>query len=587
MHTLSVGSGPGTTYDELLAAVSDETGGLHQHTCVPQVELENFLTNSLVTALQGDTVELVGYETGSLPAGGSAEHTFGINGSAYRAAFLLSWSGGTGQPGDLRLRLFAPNGQEVSGQVTSGASFHRVTFHFPLFLRGTQPTPGPLPFAGDWRVRVERVASGAVPILYRTYLLVDDAALEYDFAIERPVVLTGQAIPLQIEVTEGGRRIAPSSIVVSVDRPREAIGNLLHAVPVTDAQRAAVTAQLGAQELAGSSLMQTYEALFRDPARAAALVPIRNQVPFFDDGSAEHGDAQTGDGVFSALFTDTNVPGEYQFHFTVAGESEFHGAFSRQKTASATVVLRQARATEFDVRILDPIEGQDRFEVVVVPKDEFGNYLGPGYASSIIIELEGAEAVTDEVEDRLDGTYTQVFTTTIPGSVSGSTEIFGTEVEIPAEVFPFAGPATRAAWSLHAGWVDPQGTAANFLDPGFTVNLDRVFPIKPDLAWDLRFGWEGFDGVPGAADLDVWMLLANLKHVFHHGVDYDVFVNGGGGLYLLDPGDAEGGANVGLGAAWELSPDLAFEATANYHSVLTASPDLEFVQLQIGLLFKP
>ncbi|MCP4203758.1 MAG: hypothetical protein GY769_17710, partial [bacterium] len=50
IHTLSIGSGPGTTYDELLAAISNETEGLHQHTCIPQVELENFLTNSLVTA---------------------------------------------------------------------------------------------------------------------------------------------------------------------------------------------------------------------------------------------------------------------------------------------------------------------------------------------------------------------------------------------------------------------------------------------------------------------------------------------------------------------------------------------------------
>jgi hypothetical protein len=586
MHTLSIGSAPGTTYDELLAAIAEETEGLHQHTCVPEVELEEFLTNSLVTALQGDTVELVGYETGTLESmGASGEHRFGINGSAYRAAFLLSWSGGSGEAGDVDLRLFAPDGREVptAGWETTGASFRRVTLDFPLFLPDRSQTPEPVLFVGEWRVAVERRLSGQQPILYRTYLLVDDAALEYDLAIDEPVVATGRPIPLSVRVTEGGAPLDPSSIVVTVDRPGTGVGNLIREAGLSDADRTAITTELGVEELRGSPLMQTYEAAFRDPANAARLRPVRETVPFFDDGLSEHGDARTGDGVYSALFRDTTTPGEYQFHFTVAGESEFHGPYRREKTASATVVLRLASETEFDLTLLDRIEGQERFRVLVTPRDEFGNYLGPGYAESIVIALDGATPV-GPVEDRLDGTYAQTFRTADLGRVSGEALVFDTRLRIPSSLLQGGSPATRSAWSIHAGWVDPRGPASSALDPGFTLNLDRVFPIRSDLAWDLRLGLARFDGVTGAPDLDVWMLLGNLKYAFYRG-SWDLFVNGGGGLYVLDPGDAEGGVNLGVGAARELSPALVFEATVNYHAVLTASPDLEFLQGQVGLLF--
>ena len=64
-----------------------------------------------------------------------------------------------------------------------------------------------------------------------------------------------------------------------------------------------------------------------------------------------------------------------------------------------------------------------------------------------------------------------------------------------------------------------------------------------------------------------------------------MFVNGGGGLYDLDPGDLEGGYNLGVGLARVVGSTLTLEATYNRHSTFTASPDLEYNQFQVGLLF--
>jgi hypothetical protein len=400
MHTLSIGSAPGTVYDQLLAAIAEETGGLHQHTCVPQVELESFLANSLVEALKGDTVELVGYETGTLLTEARAEHRFPINGSATRAAFLLSWSGGAGE--DLILHVFAPDGRELPTDLT-GASFARTALRFPLFLGGRDPEA----FAGNWRVVVERRKPGNAPILYRTYLLVDDAALEYDLTIRPSLLEPGRPLPLHARITEGSRAVHPKTVRATIRRPRVAVGDLVRQSKVTDADRARIAKQLNQRELLVSPVSATWEAVFRDPKNAPALQPIVDQVELFDDGRPEHGDDKAGDGLYGALYRETKVPGEYQVEFEIAGESRLNGPFKRTRTASATVAIREVPETHVDIKLVHCLWRRGaKVNVTLAPQDRSGIWLGPGYADRIQVSIENGRP-TGPLLDRLDGTYTQ------------------------------------------------------------------------------------------------------------------------------------------------------------------------------------
>jgi hypothetical protein len=61
-------------------------------------------------------------------------------------------------------------------------------------------------------------------------------------------------------------------------------------------------------------------------------------------------------------------------------------------------------------------------------------------------------------------------------------------------------------------------------------------------------------------------------------------LNGGLGLYHFDPGTFEGGGNLGVGLNVPVGPRFALELTYNYDSAFTASPNLEFSQVQLGLL---
>lgn len=581
MHTLSIGSGPGTTYDELLAAVAEETSGLHQHTCVPQEELENFLTNSLVEALQGDTLELIGYETGSLASNSDPqEHLFAINGSTYRAVFMLSWSGGSGSPSDMELRLISPDGIDIpiAPFLSSGNSFHRITLDFPFFSSEPQHEGTPVAFVGDWRLIVERKIGDGGLILYRAYALVDDAALGYRFDILNTVISAGEHIPLRVKVTEGSHPLKPDVIEVNVHRPRGGLGNLINSAKITDADRQRIAAELGYQELQESSLMQTYEVVFRDPSNSALLVPYSENIELFDDGLDVHGDAQANDGIYSALYKNTKIPGEYQFNFMVEGQSEFNGAYVREKTASATVAVRKPTKTEFEFEIIEKIGKGGTFSLIITPKDRFGNYLGPGYAQRMQISIPNATAQSS-LHDRLDGSYIQRFQTDDFGNVSqGDATIFDTKVEIPRL-------AGAVGLSLHGGLAVPFGSYKNTHEKGLTVNLDFLKFININLAWDIRLGYSRFNGKGSQADLNVWTLSGNIKYYLNPGNPYKAFVNGGLGVYSLDPGDIEGGYNIGFGVYRNLTPHLSFEATVNYCSIFTTPPDLKYGLFQLGLIY--
>lgn len=584
MHTLSIGSGPGTAYDELLAAIAEETDGLHQHTCVPQLELEEFLTTSLVDALQGDTLELVDFDTGSLnSAGATQEHRFVLNGSAHRAAFMLSWSGGSGESSDITLRLYAPDGTEVplGPYLTQGASFKRATLDFPLFLRAPHTTHStaayrPVPFVGEWRLVAQRNMGGSGAVLHRAYALVDDAALEYRFDFDKPIVNTGEPLTLLVRVTEAGLPVDPTSINATVVAPRTGLGSVIYGAGISDADRQRITAELGHAELSGSPLMQTYEVALRDPANRSLLQPLVSQLKFYDDG--QHGDGLANDGLYGAIFNNTRIPGEYQVTFDISGESEYNGAYQRTKTTSATVVLRKVDAANVRFDIIEREGAGGMFQVWLTPQDRYGNYVGPGYATHINLSFENAQA-TGPVRDLLDGSYSQTFrSANIETVATGEAQIFGERIDMP-------GLVKKGGFSLHAGVVMPRGAYNNTHDNGVTFNLDYTQFIHADLAWDARLGYSSFDGKGANPDLDVWTVSGNLKYYLGSGPSWRGFVNGGVGLYALDPGGTELGGNVGAGLAFQVQPRLTLEATANYHGTVSAAPDLKYGQLQLGLIY--
>ena len=242
------------------------------------------------------------------------------------------------------------------------------------------------------------------------------------------------------------------------------------------------------------------------------------------------------------------------------------------------MVLREVDAANIRFDIIEQQGAGGTFQVWLTPQDRYGNYLGPGYASDINLELENAQP-TSLLRDLLDGRYTQTFRSADFESVAmGEAEFFGEHINVP-------GLVKKGGFSLHAGVVMPNGAYNNSHDDGVSVNLDFTRYLNADLAWDVRLGYSNFDGKGTNPDLDVWTVSGNLKYYLGNNPSWRGFVNGGIGLYAMDPGNTELGGNLGAGLAFEVQPRLSLEATANYHGTVSAAPDLKYGQLQLGLIY--
>jgi subtilisin family serine protease len=171
---------------------------------------------------------------------------------------------------------------------------------------------------------------------------------------------------------------------------------------------------------------------------------------------------------------------------------------------------------------------------------------------------------------------------TLSGAIS-SFALGGQELWID-NVCPSPPPDKRLGLSLHAGLAVPFGILNNTTDPGPTINADLVYRITPQLFADLRLGYSRFRGSGGASDVDIWNLSPNLKFIPVMSTPW-LFINGGVGLYYIDAINLEGGFNLGVGLGFPIQPNLDLEGTFNYHSTFTASPDLKFGKVQIGLIW--
>lgn len=175
------------------------------------------------------------------------------------------------------------------------------------------------------------------------------------------------------------------------------------------------------------------------------------------------------------------------------------------------------------------------------------------------------------------------FTPVEPYSKSCDLTIASNDPDTPSVTRTLTGK-TPPLFSVHSGLVIPHGALNNIAKVGSSINVDFVYPFTHHWAWDLRVGFSHFDGEPALPDIDVTSVLVNVKYIFNPSGSIRVFGNGGGGMYHFDPGDFEGGGNLGFGVNVPVGRLFQIEGTYNHHWAFTASPVFRFSQIQAGLL---
>ncbi|MFL5404001.1 MAG: hypothetical protein ACJ8BF_14440 [Gemmatimonadales bacterium] len=137
------------------------------------------------------------------------------------------------------------------------------------------------------------------------------------------------------------------------------------------------------------------------------------------------------------------------------------------------------------------------------------------------------------------------------------------------------------ALSLHAGVSLPHGSLNTNFDPGSAVTIDATYRLSSTFAIAGLFGFHRFSGAGSSGHLNLYHLSGSLQRFLISGPTA-VFIEAGGGIYLLDPGPTKPGIHAGAGLEFEVSPRVLLGPSYRLHNVFTTGANTTFSSVQAG-----
>lgn len=572
VHIVGIGAAAATSYHELLDGVTTETGGLLHLTTEPDANLRRFFLEDLVAALNLNTLEMVAYRHGTVGPDQGINEEFVVDGTVNRAAFMVNWT--QTQLPFPTVRIDGPQNVNLPPTRWVDGRFYRMAvYDFPYSRES-----GTIEYVGTWRLSSD--ASPNANIAYQATLLLDERDIRYDFAVRDRAIWAGDTLRIAARVTDNDEPVTDLDRArVILEQPRTALGTFLSVHPDTG---------VGPRnDLLSSRAHRKLLSLLEEPELRLQLAPLTTVVQMYDDGRAEHGDLQARDGTFSAQLTNTRVPGLYRVTWTVAGETERGGPFERTATSGTILRVKPDRnMTELRAKWLpeDP-ESPRTIAVFVVPKDRFGNYVGPGRSGAIRVTAPPSVRA-DAPQDFLDGSYEIQLSLADPGSDPNvAVRMSGFELyNGPVSGIPTA--ERRVGLSAHVGTSIPHGTFAQTRDPGVSFSVDLEYRLNRLVSLEVLAGMHTFIG-NGASDSTYWAHLSGNIRVSSAG-RIGLFIQGGPGGYVVENGSkVHPGVNVGGGVAVRIATDMDAVAAYGFHSIFLSTDDIRFSTVQAGIHWRP
>lgn len=380
----------------LLTKIALETSGVSFITINEAMTFDAFgLT--LVGILKGNTASLVLRKRDSLAggAGASAPEPVLVDASARRAVFSVQWA--PPLTNALDLEVFHPD-----SSLATPSSSEKVP---QASLQAFNMTPEDL---GKWTVRVKRAKDApnrAVPYNLNVFFL--ERSLDYRFSFDDIRARTGETIRLRATVSYDGKPLSGlprDAIRVRVLGPSAALGTILHETK---------TSAGGPSTLPSGDIQTPYarklarlgkRVLDRVIPRDVATITLREEK----------------DGVYSAEFDKTELPGTYAFEAVLDWDHKRTGPVHRVERIEHIVHVHP----DANKTVIATTRSGSAVRVVVTPRDRFGNYLGPGYASLVRARVRDGGKLRSEVPVDRNQTGTYEFTVTdVPSGVIPNIDI--------------------------------------------------------------------------------------------------------------------------------------------------------------------
>jgi hypothetical protein len=401
---------------------------------------------------------------------------------------------------------------------------------------------------------------------------------------------TGDRITLTAVITNGENGpplTGLTDVTAAVTRPGEGIGNWYALNKVSPQELETIPVTIGEETLS----RQQRKAMVLARKHGGVPAALSQNTPplvlrLYDDGS--HGDKIKADGIYTNQYTDVMKEGSYCFQFRAAGKQ-----FEREKIEQAMVIPQPHPGYSsldiawHDTTPDDPL--QYLYHVELVPKDPYGNFIGPGHRVEVTIndkKVENPRPIM--LKDRLDGTY--------KGEITISPHDLKTGVQL---VFTIDGKPFTTIEKIPGFKKRSLGIYTGVAIPVYSFGKNRSI----DINWGCHFGYQlspqfSLQGMLGyhhfrsdsSSNNDMerqwWSISANLQSEVLT-VPFRIYVDVGPGIYLSGKGGLTPGFNFGLGAAYSLKTDWGIELGANLHHLFTKGvPDPNFLVTYARLVYR-
>jgi hypothetical protein len=377
---LTIGFGtPAAVDEDLLRNIAFETSG-RSYISVNATTLFDDFALTLVSILKGNTASLAARRRATLTGPGPGPlQKVTVDNSARRVVFSLQWTPPLSNA--LDLEVFPPGASSPATPASSRTLPRASIQSFDI----------PPDHPGTWNVRVKRSkkADTKADVPYSLNVFFLERHLDYRFSVNPPRPKSGDKMTLRAEVSYGGKpltRLPDGALRVQVQRPKAALGTLLRELTETTKR--------GGQSGDVKTPYESKVAALPRAALARILPSDAETVTLKEEGR----------GFYSVALDPATIPGQYAFEAVLDWDDPRTGHVHREERVEQLVALK-ADPAKTEIRATRSADRQS-VQITVIPRDQFGNALGPGYESKVTARLiTKSGKLTGPTDARVNGTY--------------------------------------------------------------------------------------------------------------------------------------------------------------------------------------
>lgn len=585
IQCFTLGYGTDPYIDEpLLFDIAAQTGGIYHYadSDSPAV-IQNLYIKVLAAVLGGTPIVDPIYQVS--PGSPPIEEKAKITEADRIAYFILGWI----HPevaNKMNLSLKTPGPNPVTINKSNVGNYSEISYiagdtyicykvRFPL--SGNLSSYGP----GEWTMIAsgEGPGGGAEEINLVSFVQSD---LKMEAYFTKYKYGSGDSITIRAELTQKDIPIKGANVYLDANLPLQSLGNFLSLTKMTSAQKAYMKRLLEERpdmNLKAAKLKTLLETSEKDffPRKT------KTSLSLYDDGL--HNDLAANDGIYADTFTWTETPGTYSFLVTAECTSLGGNEAVRQQHPSlyekVAIDSMKSLASVIPFDYPDLPSGKTSYQVIITPKDRFGNYLGPGFPQ--LIKLSSTMGHFKKVIDNNDGTYSSVLVADANRKIRITVNVDGVKLKTQPVAPPEKPEIT--GFSLHIGGAIPLGNFSNDYKAGFNIVGDFEYKLTSGFSLRAYLGYNQFRAKPNIVD-DTYIINVNadLRYSVPMG-SIIVFAEVGPGYYIIENNPNKAGLNVGCGIWYGFSSKLGLELVAHYHSIFTSPDKTYFLHLAGGLTF--